>query len=74
MIEKLLEGFEIAPVNSTLALEKCLHHPLIKVCDCEVVSSQPLPKIRKKLQFQLHCLICVALLYQRGSESPKLGH
>jgi hypothetical protein len=63
MIKKLLEGFEIAPVTA-LALEKCLHEPLIKLCDCEVLSYQPLPTIRKELQFLPHCTICVTSLYQ----------
>ena len=59
-------------MNSALALEKCLHQLLIKPCDCEVVSSQPLPKIPKELQFLPHCAICVASLYQGCCEPAKL--
>jgi hypothetical protein len=64
MIEKLLEGCWVATLHSLAVLEKCFEQLFTKLCDSQVVSSQPLAKLRKHPQFLPHCAICIALPYQ----------
>src|SRR5208283_2329347 len=72
VINELTQSWQVEGVNSPLLFDKSGYEALIKLRNCELVSSEPPPERGKQVQLILNRLLAIAAIHQRRRKHPKM--